>query len=241
MISFHELPLQERLSLVRRGTAYYSGQLATLKNTQFHEPTLLSEWDIAHLSAHVAYNAAALCNLMEWASTGKEKPMYDSPEARGEEIEFGATLPPGAIRNLHDHTLVRLDVAWRDAPDYAWEAEVKTAQGRTVPASETLWMRSREVWIHAIDLNQSGRFTDIPRVILSTLLPEIVAKWNASATDRSFVVANTENNDELVVGSAEPSFEVRGNTAGLVRWATGRGSQGVTASTGTVPEPPRWL
>ncbi len=62
--------------------------------------------------------------------------MSASPQARGEEIEYGATL----------------------RPDTAWAHEVKTAQGRTVPMSETLWMRSREV-------------------VRATLVPKIAGKW----------------------------------------------------------------
>lgn len=45
---------------------------------------------------------------------------------------------------------------WRDLPDANWTHEVRTAQGRTVPASETVWMRTREVWVHAVDLDNGG-------------------------------------------------------------------------------------
>ncbi|EEW48513.1 hypothetical protein HMPREF0290_2825, partial [Corynebacterium efficiens YS-314] len=40
-------------------------------------------------------------------------------------------------------------------------------------------------------------------------------------------------------GGAE--VEVTGSLAGIVRYAAGRGAEGVTSSTGEVPEPPRWL
>lgn len=235
--SFHDLPIEERLALTRRGTAHYSGQLALIDNADFGRDTLLDGWDVSHLAAHVAYNARALCNLMDWAETGVENPMYSSPDARGKEIEFGATLRPDAIRNLHDHTLVRLDVAWRDASEKAWEAEVKTAQGRTVPASETLWMRTREVWIHAVDLHVNAGFNDIPPVILSTLVPEIAGKWRGGDLGEGIVMINTDT-DERIEVSGTPTTEVRGSLAGLARWASGRGGQGVNAD---APEPPRWL
>lgn len=235
--SFHDLPIEERLQLTRRGTAHYSGQLALIDNADFGRDTLLEGWDVSHLAAHVAYNAAALCNLMDWAETGVENPMYSSPDARGKEIEYGATLRPDAIRNLHDHMLVRLDVAWRDASEEAWKAEVKTAQGRTVPASETLWMRTREVWIHAVDLDVNAKFSDIPEVILSTLLPEITGKWRGGGLGEGLVLVNTDTNERIEV-SGEPTTEVRGSLEGLVRWASGRGGIGVNDD---APEPPRWL
>ena len=233
---FHDLSLEERLTLTRRGTAHYSGQVALLDNDDFQKPTLLEGWSRSHLVAHVAYNAAALCNLMNWAETGEETPMYSSPQARGEEIEYGATLLPDALRNLTDHTVARLDVAWRDATDDAWSAEVKTAQGRTVPASETLWMRTREVWIHAVDLDVRAKFSDIPDVILSTLLEEIPAKWRVGGLGEDLVLVATDTGQRVAV-SDSATTEVRGPLAGLVRWAAGRGSSGIEQDI----EAPRWL
>lgn len=241
--SFHELPLAQRLQLARRGTAHYSGQLALLDNSEFSEPTALEGWTRNHLIAHVGYNAAAICNLMDWAATGIENPMYASPDARGKEIEYGATLIPDALRNLHDHTVARLDVAWRDASAAAWDAEVLTAQGRTVPATETLWMRSREVWIHAVDLDVKAGFTDIPTVILATLLPEVTGKWRGQGMGEGLVLVNTTTGDRTEVSPADDAgvTEIHGELAGLVRWATGRGARGVTSPQGEVPAPPRWL
>lgn len=242
--SFHDLPIEERLSLARRGTAHYSGQLALLDNDEFTEPTALEGWTRNHLIAHVGYNAAAVSNLMHWATTGEETPMYESPKARGEEIAYGATLNPAALRNLHDHTVARLDVAWRDAPEAAWAAEVITAQGRTVPAAETLWMRSREVWIHAVDLGVRATFSDIPEVVLHTLLHEIPGKWRANGAGAGLVLVNDTTGERIEVSPADdahPVTEIHGELPGLVRWAAGRDARGVTSPQGEVPEPPRWL
>nr|WP_120492153.1 maleylpyruvate isomerase family mycothiol-dependent enzyme [Corynebacterium lactis] len=242
MTNFHDLPIEERLSLVRRGTAHYSGQLALIDNEDFQRPTLLEGWNVATLAAHVAYNANALCNLMHWAETGEETPMYASPTARNEEIARGATLRPDAIRNLHDHTLVRLDVAWRDATEQAWQAEVRTAQGRTVPASETLWMRAREVWIHAVDLKVKAAFEDIPEVILRTLLPEIAGKWRSGGVGSELALVDASSGNRIEVSPGSATVEVHGDLPGLVRWATGRGGEGVRLADGSAaPEPPRWL
>ena len=236
--SFHDLPREERLGIARRGTSQYSNQLALIDNADFNEPSRLPGWDIATVVSHVAYNANAIINLIDWANTGVETPMYASPDARGKEIAYGATLIPDALRNLHDHTLVRLDVAWRDSADEAWDKEVKTAQGRTVPMSETLWMRTREVWIHAVDLNQTATFSDIPKVVLSTLIPEIVGKWSKAGTGEGLVLVNSESGERFAVTEGNETTEVVGTTAGLARWASGRGAHGVNAD---APEPPRWL
>ncbi|MDR7328884.1 maleylpyruvate isomerase family mycothiol-dependent enzyme [Corynebacterium guangdongense] len=236
--SFHDLPREERLSIARRGTSHYSNQLALIDNADFRSPSRLAGWDIATLVAHTAYNASALVNLVDWANTGVETPMYPSPDARAEQIAYGATLIPDALRNLHDHTLVRLDVAWRDSSEQAWDNEVKTAQGRTVPMVETLWMRTREVWIHAVDLNQTATFSDIPRVVLDTLVPEIVGKWSNTGAGEGLVLVDSESGERFPVTPGAETTEVVGTKTGLARWATGRGAHGVNAD---APQPPRWL
>jgi maleylpyruvate isomerase len=114
----------------------------------------------------VGYNARAIARLIDWAATGVETPMYSSPEAGNHEIEFGATPSPIALRNLFDHSATHLNVEWRDLPADAWHYKVKTAQGRVVPAEETVWMRTREVWLHAVDLDNGAFFAEIPAPVL---------------------------------------------------------------------------
>ncbi|MBB4932741.1 uncharacterized protein (TIGR03083 family) [Lipingzhangella halophila] len=104
-------------------------------------------------------------------------PMYASPEAREEEIRAGATLNPEALRNLVDHAAIDLDVRWRDLPADQWNTTVVTAQGRDVPVSENVWMRSREVWLHAVDLDSGARIQQVPAVILPRLLSDIHQAW----------------------------------------------------------------
>ena len=163
-MDFNDLELSERLLIARRGTAFFAQRLAELTDDELDGDTLLDGWTRKHLLAHVGYNAAALCRLLDWAATGVETPMYESMEQRGQEINEGATLSAAALRNLFDHTVARLDEKWRHLPESAWDAEVRTAQGRSVPASETVWMRTREVWIHAVDLVNGARFTSFPNI-----------------------------------------------------------------------------
>ncbi|ALC07067.1 mycothiol-dependent maleylpyruvate isomerase [Corynebacterium deserti GIMN1.010] len=241
MTTFHDLPLEERLTLARLGTAHYSRQLSLVDNADFGEETNLKGWTRSHLIAHVAYNAIALCNLMHWANTGEKTPMYSSPEARNEDIAYGATLIPDALRNLHEHSVARLDVDWRESSDQAWDTEVLTAQGRTVPASEILWMRSREVWIHAVDLGAVATFSNIPQVILETLAAEITAKWASKGAGEGLVLVDAASGARYPAAPGENEVVITGSLPGIVRYAAGRGSEGVTSSTGEVPEPPRWL
>ncbi|MFC8798623.1 maleylpyruvate isomerase family mycothiol-dependent enzyme [Promicromonospora sp. NPDC057138] len=245
--------LRAGLLLARRGQAYFSRKLNELRNDRLDAPSLVEGWTRRHVVAHVGLNARALTRLTEWAATGVETPMYASPTERDQEIEFAATLPARALRNLSAHAAVHLDVEWRDLPEEAWHAPVRTALGRVVPASETVWMRTREVWVHAVDLDNGGSFADFPPELLDALLADVVGAWRRrlgpdglpplvlEPVDREHAVPLAEPRTETV-GTAAETVALRGTAADLTRWATGRGAAGVVASDGgAVPAPPRWL
>jgi len=235
------------LLLARRGTAYFSRKLNELRDDEFDEPSGLPGWDRNHLIAHVGYNARALTHLTEWAATGVEHPMYESPEARREEIELGATLNPVALRNLSAHAAVHLNVEWRDLPDEAWNAEIRTAQGRVVPASATVWMRTREVWLHAVDLRNGGSFTHFPAELVDRLIVDVLSNWRKRQEAEgipNFVLQPDDRDEARSIGESDAADAVvlRGTAIALSRWATGRGTAGVvTASGSPLPLAPRWL
>jgi maleylpyruvate isomerase len=249
--------LLQSLLQARRGTAFFARKLNELSDAVLDGGTLLPGWTRRHVMAHVGYNARAIARLIEWAATGTETPMYSSPEARNHEIEFGATLPPIALRHLFDHSAVHLNVEWRDLPADAWHHKVKTAQGRTVPAEETVWMRTREVWMHAVDLDNGATFTDIPAPVLERLLTDITGAWHTRGTDTGLLLKadgpGTGTSTGLTFGdttATNPTI-ITGPLPAVVQWAAGRGTTGITATgPGTaessqeqnqVPAPPKWI
>ncbi|BCW43325.1 maleylpyruvate isomerase family mycothiol-dependent enzyme [Arthrobacter sp. StoSoilB5] len=255
MVARHDLAtdpgLQEELLQARRGTAFFARKLNELTDAELDAGTRLPGWTRRHVVAHVGYNARAIARLVEWAATGVETPMYASPEARNQEINFGATLSPIALRNLFDHSAVHLSVEWRDLPDANWANDVRTAQGRTVPASETVWMRTREVWIHAVDLDNGATFNDIPAPVLERLLKDITGAWKTRGTDAGLLVkvmGTAGNGAGLTFGdttAADPTI-ITGALPAVVEWAAGRGNSGVTAAgpgapTQEVPAAPAWI
>ena len=238
-MAFKDLNLAERLDIAREGTAYFAQQLAVLPDAEFDGPTLLAGWTRRHLVAHVAYNAAALCRILDWAATGTETPMYESMEQRAAEIDEGSTLSVGSLRNLFAQNAAHLDEKWRTLPEPAWTAEVRTAQGRMVPASETAWMRSREVWVHTVDLDTGGRFEDFPDVVLDSLLDDIVGSWRRRDEGTGLVLEVGGRRLVVEREDAVASDTVAGPLASVVRWASGRGAVGLTAGSDLLP--PRWL
>jgi maleylpyruvate isomerase len=234
--------LLDALLVARRGTAFFGRKLNELPDASLGGASLLEGWTRAHVIAHVGYNARALARLVEWANTGIETPMYSSPEARNEEILFGATLNPIALRNLYEHSAIHLNVEWRDTPEAAWSHQVKTAQGRTVPASETVWMRTREVWLHAVDLDNGAGFNEIPAQVLTRLLGDVVSAWRARGELHGLLLRPDDNGLEFGATDADSPEVVSGPLPQLAAWATGRPSGGLVSSHHGMPStPPRWI
>jgi maleylpyruvate isomerase len=156
---------------VTEGTALCRRALVDLDG-----PSLLPGWTRRHVAAHLSLNAEALGNLVHWARTGEERPMYSSPDQRTTDIEAGALRPADDLRAWFDDSARDLSDAMDELTAAQWQAPVRTAQGREVPATEIVWLRSREVMIHAVDLGTGVTFADLPTDFLETLSRDIRTK-----------------------------------------------------------------
>jgi maleylpyruvate isomerase len=206
----------------------------------FARPSHLPGWT----RAHVARNADALVNLLSWARTGVETPMYASGDQRAREIEEGARRPPRELRTDLSTADERLAEAVASLPGEAWAATVRTARGREVPAWHVPWMRVREVWVHAVDLDSEATFDDVPPDVCAALLDDVVAAGRDHAPP---LLLRTEGDGRVwTLGSsarATGRVVVSGDLASLAAYATGRPVPGdLSPSDGaTVPKPPAWL
>jgi maleylpyruvate isomerase len=209
------------LGFVATGTRLCSGVVEALDEEAFGAPTVLPGWTRKHLVAHLAANAEALCRLLHWASTGEKTLMYVSSEQRNADIEAGATRSGADLAQWFARSAAELDARVAAMTDTAWAAEVLTAQGRTVPASEVPWMRSREVMVHAVDLGAGLSFADLPEAFLAALQAEIRAKRTAAG---------------------EPVGDLVGSSADITAYLAGRGASGVTTPDGApAPALSAWL
>jgi maleylpyruvate isomerase len=235
--------LAASLLLMRRGQAYWARRLNELRDDEFDAPSLLPGWSRRHLIAHVGFNARAVARLVEWARTGVETPMYESDTQRAEEIAFGATLPTEALRNLCAHAAVHLNVEWRDLEEKQWSHEVRTAQGRLVPVSETVWMRTREVWIHAVDLSNGASVHDFPAELIDLLLEDLVKVWRRKRADADPDIRLEPNDRDTAYSilGTDDALVVRGSAVDLVGWGIGRATRGVVTDAGIPPLAPSWL
>lgn len=217
------------------GEHFLAGALDRLAGQDLGHPSLLPGWPRRTVIAHVARNADALGNLLTWARTGDETPMYASPEARDAAIAQTAGLPDAELLADCRAAGQRLAAAVRELPEPAWAAQVRTAQGRTVPASEVPWMRCREVWVHTVDLDAGVGFGDIPDEVLAALIDDITRTWQRR--DQMPDVRLTTGAREWGAGPVT----VTGDLSGLTAWVSGRASATGLTVDGTPPELPRWL
>ncbi|MEV0597178.1 maleylpyruvate isomerase family mycothiol-dependent enzyme [Nonomuraea cavernae] len=232
-----------RLRWLEEGSSYFA---ARLRGCDLDRPSLLPGWTGRHLVAHVASNARALGRLVHWAHTGEETPMYARGGAREAEIEELARLSPAALTELAERTAAELrsDLAALSESDLA--ERVRTARGRLVPASEIIWMRAREVWVHAVDLDSGGRFEDFPPDFVDALLTDVTGLWERRGQGPGLVLRPDDRQRSWAVSVPPPTgppdepgvpCEVRGTAARLAAWVTGRGP----APDPAAPPVGRWL
>jgi maleylpyruvate isomerase len=161
---------------MEQGTALFLEAVDSLTEAEYGAPTVLPGWSRRHLVAHVAANGDALGNLVHWAASGEVTPMYASAEERAAGIERGVAMPAAELTGWVHHSATALGKAMGWLTQRQWQAEVVTAQRRTVPATEIPWMRSREVMVHAVDLDRGVGFGDLPAGFLEALVEDVCAK-----------------------------------------------------------------
>jgi uncharacterized protein (TIGR03083 family) len=211
--------LEQSLRWVEEGTELCRKAIAGLDEASYGAPSQLDGWTRKHLVAHLAANAEAIGRLVSWARTGEERRMYSSPEQRNADIEAGAKFSGEQLTSWFEQSARELAMAMAALADEAWQAKVVTAQGRTVAATETPWMRSREVMVHAVDLATGLTFADLPEDFLAALREDITSKRGA-----------------------ENVPAVRGSDADVTAYLAGRPYSGVTTPDGApAPELPLWL
>lgn len=231
-------PLEQLLTWQDEGTEVVEKAVATLTDAELAQPSALPDWRRAHVVAHLARNADALTNLLTWARTGVETPMYPSPDSRARDIDTTALSSPAELRTDLLAANARLATATTELPTAGWQARVRSAQGRDIPAGEVPWLRVRELWVHLVDLGGRWTFDDVPADVVVALLGDVTSALDRKPTMPALTLV-AEDAGEWTIGPAAPAVTVSGPPAALLGWATGR-TDGA-GLTGDLPALPRWL
>jgi maleylpyruvate isomerase len=233
--------IDRTLPLMGAGTEFLVREVEALPDDAFREPCALPGWTRAHLVAHLARNAEALTRLATWARTGVETPMYPDPHARAADIETSAKAPVATLRAELVSTAEDLDSALAALDERTWQSTVRSAQGRAMPATDVPWMRIREVWLHAVDLDSGASLADVPPEVVDTLLDDATATLSTREGCPSAVLAPADRDRTWQLG--EPGgVDVIGPAADVMGWLIGRADGATRTATGVpLPVPPRWL
>jgi maleylpyruvate isomerase len=217
------------------GTAHLLAAVDNLGDADLRGPSALPDWSRAHVVGHVARNAEALARLATWARTGVETPMYADRAQRAAEIERSAALPADTLRTQLTDTAAALDAALTGLTAAQWHAVVRSALGRAIPAAEVPWMRIREVWLHAVDLDTGARMDDLPAEVVDLLLDDVTTVLSARDDCPALQLAPTDRERTWPLGGPEPTGTVSATAADIAGWLTGRITEPDR------PALPRWL
>ncbi len=230
----------EGLAAARRAGAALYEAVGDLDDVAMHARTPLTGWTRGHVVSHLARNADGLVNLLHWARTGIESPMYASRADREADIQEGANR----LARVQQEDLKAADERFFMAAEVMgeadWEAGVVNSRGLQIDASLVPWMRLTELLVHHVDLDvgvgfeevveQTGQQAglvvdyvvttfddkvDMPAVRLAVELPE--------GSERTWLLGDGDHSD------------VRAPAADALAWLTGR------SRPTTLPALPSWL
>jgi len=175
---------------------------ATVSDAQARGPSLLPGWTRGHVLTHVARNADGLANLLRWARTGTQTPMYASRAARDADIEAGAGRGAAALaEDVRDSAAAFAGEAAR-VPDDAWTVPVRVLVGSPFPAREVLSRRLSEIEIHHVDLAAGCHPRDWPRDFVIASLPRIAGSFYGRDDVPACLLRPDGGGDPLRIGPA---------------------------------------
>ncbi|MGW5350408.1 maleylpyruvate isomerase family mycothiol-dependent enzyme [Streptomyces sp. NPDC004031] len=198
---------------------------AGLSAEDLARPSLLPGWTRGHVLAHVARNADALVNLLTWARTGEETPMYTDAATRDRDIEAGAARSPEEQLADLRASADRFAAAAAGMPPAGWAAQVTMRSGRVVAAAEVPWLRLVEVRMHHVDLDAGPGTDDLPADFADRELAYVVDRLAAHEGVAAVRLRDTGSGATWDLGAAaEPELTVAGPARALLAWVSGRGT-----------------
>ncbi|MGI8414819.1 MAG: maleylpyruvate isomerase family mycothiol-dependent enzyme [Nakamurella sp.] len=237
--------VRSRIQILTSADAALRAALAKLDPDIVGGPSRLPDWTVGHVVCHLSRNADGLSNLLLWAKTGVETPMYRSPEARDADVEAGTHRPAAEILADYAGSSDAFATAVAAMPDTAWSALVRTRNGGPIPAEVVIDHRICEVYLHHHDLGVDGGLAEVSddegRALLSVLRRTYVRTHDVPP-----LVLAPAGGDRLVVGRTVPTAsttgepEVSGTAIALAGWLTGRTDGSDLTSAGPLPSLPNW-
>jgi maleylpyruvate isomerase len=221
-------------------TTRYLEALTVLKDEDCRAPSALPDWTRGHVITHLSRNADALVNLLHWAQTGVETPMYGSQEQRDTDIEAGAARTAAELKEDAAASSGRFLQAANELHTNHYDVKVTRTPGSVpFPVTKIGGMRRTELEVHQADLLVGYTPHDWPPDFTAHLLTRRARELGDSGPP--MVWRLTDTGETMAVGPGGGP-EVIGHSADLAWWLIGRGNgDGLVSTTVSLPDIGRWL
>jgi maleylpyruvate isomerase len=234
-----------QLAEINDATAQVLANAERLSPERLAGPSLLPGWSRGHVLTHLARNADALTNLLNWARTGIPTPMYAPGDARDRAIDEGASRPlHEQLTDLHDASARFSETLGAMTPT-AWGAKVTKRGGGEIAATALPTMRLREVYIHHVDLDAGWTPAHWPTDFAERELNEIAASFRGRPDCPPLLLRDDITHRELLIGpeGVAPAAVVSGRRQSLLGWLIGRtAGDGLSVEpSGPLPPLPAWM
>ena len=139
--------------LVHAAHRRLSTSLTGLTDDDMRRPSLLPDWTVGHVLAHISLNAEALIRVADDLKAGRFGVMYPGGvEGRNADIESRASASAKELCAHIERTSVEFEAAWPTVPDSALSGPFGISPDRPAGAgNEVVNRRLREVEVHHAD------------------------------------------------------------------------------------------
>ena len=203
-------------------------------------PSGLPGWSRAQLVGHLAGSALGLVNLCDWAATGVETPMYESPEVRAAEIDERAALPWADLVAEVNAAGTALAARLATLFEPVSTRSLRLASGAAVNPADIAAVRIREIEIHRVDLAAEYQPVDWSQPFTVRTLHQLTPFFREQRHVGAQVLRCVDSGNCWTVGVEGP--DLWGTEADLLAWLIGRPHGPLrTSDTSALPDAPVWV
>lgn len=217
------------LQMLETSADSLSHGVTEMTDEQVAGPSALPGWTRGHVLTHLARNADALVNLLTWARTGVETPMYPSRRVRDDEIAAGAGRAAAEQRADLAESQGRFMAAAAQMGEDDWAAVVRWgSDSQEATADLVPWLRLVEIEVHHVDLDLGYTPAHWTPDFVRRQLTRTAEDFRARPDTPAMTLRALDDDTEHVLGDGTGPV-VRGPQAALLAWLIGRSDgRGVT-------------
>lgn len=166
----------EQIEGIRTAQAKLDGTLGAVTPETMTRASLLPDWTVGHVLAHLLGNGYSVIRRLEGALEDQVVDQYPGgPAGRAQEIAELAQLSYDELLPRLGRTASRIDALLDEVPDDAWERNSRGVEGNLTPARRVVFSRWRELEVHHADLGLGYSYEDWPATLVEQCLPELLA------------------------------------------------------------------